>query len=624
MAKQVRRRRAEQGEKRPAGFLLGAAFLLLEPLLLLLLSRFLYLQGFSGLLRSGDWLPEYLLLLLPAALLWAVFDRAWVLWLAEGLPLLLLTLVSYYKQLLSGVPLLLRDLGMFSGAGEILGFAFPQLRMSGPTLAALLGWLVLLTLLVTLPLRGTRGGKGLRLSALGLGVLLFLGLFVLRLPPETDGRCGPSLVLYRSWAQGKTREAALGADEEALGLLREQLASAPSPTAEVPEPENGTENGTAKPKPTVIFLMSESFSDVTKLPGVSFERDPLPRFHALSREGRTGDFLSLTYCGGTGYVEMEVLTGLCSEFLRSGDTLTSLPDEAYPQLPCIGDVFLREGYGLTFLHSYNDKLYNRAVIYGAFGFDPVLFEDSFPPDAERRGGYLSDLALSREIISLLEKPSDAPRMIFAVSMENHQPYNAGKYGESCRSGLRCEGLAPEEQEVLDAYVHGVEDADEALGLLTDYLAQREEPVLLVFWGDHLPNLGLADGRNVYQSLGLYEDPDTTHWEPELLRRMLSTDYLIWRNTAAAPEVRTESSTLLGLHVLEELDFPLTDYYAWLREQVDGRLLLWRPRLFVDGEEAVYADIPEARRKSMRLYAAAVYDLVYGDGGLFAPQRRGEP
>ncbi len=622
-----KRNRRRSGRKvRPASILLGAAFLLLEPALLLVLSRFVFLQGFSGLFRSGDWLREYLLFLGPAALLWAAFDRAWCLWLAEGLPVMLLTLVSYYKLLLSGAPLLPQDLSMFSGAGEILGFAFPQLRTTGATLGALLAWLVVLVLLITLPLRKAKGGKTLRLSALGLGLVLTAALFALRLPQsETEARCGPVLTLCRAWSQSRAEGSVPGADEEALDLLREQLASvpAPGPTAPsaVPEPAPSPEPTPEPVKPTVIFLMSESFSDVTKLPGVSFERDPLPCFHSLARTGTSGEFLSLTYCGGTGYVEMEVLTGLCSHFLRSGDTLTSLPEEVYRRIPSITDVFLSEGYELSFLHSYNDKLYNRPVIYDALGFGSIRFADSFPEEAERRGGYISDLALTREILAELEEPSDAPRMIFAISMENHQPYIASKYGEECRSGLRSSVLDKDELAALDAYVRGVEDADEALGVLVDSLSRREEPVMLVFWGDHLPNLGLADGRNVYQSLGLYEDPDTTAWEPELLRRMLATDYLIWANYELPTEKRTESSTLLGLHVLEKLGFPLTDYYVWLRERVDGRCLLYRPRLYVDGTGNVFAAVPEEETELMRIYAAAVYDLVYGEGRIFSADRR---
>ena len=74
----------------------GAALLL--PALLLLLSRLMGLRGVEDLWSSRGWWAEYLLLLGPALLLWAAFGRHWALWLAEGIPVLLLALVSFYKQ----------------------------------------------------------------------------------------------------------------------------------------------------------------------------------------------------------------------------------------------------------------------------------------------------------------------------------------------------------------------------------------------------------------------------------------------------------------------------------------------------------------------------------------------
>ncbi len=65
--------------------------LLLLPALLLALGRYLGLQRFDALWSTPGWWAEYLLLLCPALLFWALFDRAWVVWRAGGVPLLLLT-----------------------------------------------------------------------------------------------------------------------------------------------------------------------------------------------------------------------------------------------------------------------------------------------------------------------------------------------------------------------------------------------------------------------------------------------------------------------------------------------------------------------------------------------------
>lgn len=62
-------------------------------------------------------------------------------------------------------------------------------------------------------------------------------------------------------------------------------------------------------KPNVVLVVSESFFDPTRLPGVSFSADPVPNFHTLAEAFPSGVFLSNTYAGGTGNVEMELFTG---------------------------------------------------------------------------------------------------------------------------------------------------------------------------------------------------------------------------------------------------------------------------------------------------------------------------
>ena len=54
-------------------------------------------------------------------------------------------------------------------------------------------------------------------------------------------------------------------------------------------------------------------------------------------------------------------------------------------------------------------------------------------------------------------------------------------------------------------MEGARDADAMLGRLRDYFAGRSEPVVLVFFGDHLPYLG--DNQLGYRELGFTEEPN---------------------------------------------------------------------------------------------------------------------
>ena len=42
-------------------------------------------------------------------------------------------------------------------------------------------------------------------------------------------------------------------------------------------------------------------------------------------------------------MEMEVITGLSNYFLDAAHTLDSLPEEVYSSMPCIGDIYEKNG-----------------------------------------------------------------------------------------------------------------------------------------------------------------------------------------------------------------------------------------------------------------------------------------
>ena len=96
-----------------------------------------------------------------------------------------------------------------------------------------------------------------------------------------------------------------------------------------------------------------------------------------------------------------------------------------------------------------------------------------------------------------------------------------------------------------------------LGRLWRYFAAQEKPVVLVYWGDHLPYLG--DNQLGYRQLGIDVFPG-----PEGQENLAAyqTPYVIWANDAAAEALdwdraaealdlpETISACFLGAAVLE--------------------------------------------------------------------------
>ena len=214
-------------------------------------------------------------------------------------------------------PLLVSDLAMAGQAGQVAGFLRPGMELG----------------------EGTWGG-------IALAALLFLAAFVWSRPARPlDGRRRLGvlglLAALLAWVLLSPASAVLLAGEEGesqsmrndrLGLLA-GLYSAARESA-MAEPDSYSEDGmnrillqlraeaeqSAEPavKPNVVLVVSESFFDPTRLPGVSFSADPVPNFHTLAEAFPSGVFLSNTYAGGTGNVEMELFTGIPSAFLGAG------------------------------------------------------------------------------------------------------------------------------------------------------------------------------------------------------------------------------------------------------------------------------------------------------------------
>ena len=227
---------------------------------------------------------------------------------------------------------------------------------------------------------------------------------------------------------------------------------------------------------------------------------------------------------------------------------------------------------------------------------------------------MSDQTLTNEIIHRFEtRGTDAPVFIQAVSMENHQPYTAEKYAYSSGLSYTCSRLSDDEREVLDALVTGLNHADAALGELVRYFENCGEPVMIVFYGDHLPSMLLSDNATLYSALGTVPTVETSQWTADELKEMLSTDYLIWTNYEDAPEAdHDESSLLIGTDVLARAGLRRSPYLRWLSDHVSPVYQLSRPRLFVSADGSAYSEVPESAATILNKHTLLQYDLIYGE------------
>lgn len=597
----------------------GGILLILSPLILTFCCQLITLRSLQetvlwfGSHPGPVFLTAGLLFLAELALLLALGRPVWAV-LIPAVPTTILALASTLKELVNGVPLLISDLSMAWQAGSIAGFLRPGMSWGKGTLPALLILGLLLTGLALL-FRSALLSPG-RYRAAGCEMTVVLLALLLLVSP------------LKSFAAGEEGETQAGRNRRLgflLGLYSAEVDRVMS------EPRDYTEDNLnqilleleseAEPlphpavQPNVVLLVSESFFDVTELSGLTFTRDPILNFHALCKRWPNGIFLSNTYGGGTGNVEMEILTGVPSAFLGAGESLTTLSDpDAYWRLPSIARVFSQQGYETVMVHTYNDSLYNRGVNLPKVGFQTTVYQADFPKGSHEAGGFLSDHSLTQELRRRFESKGEGPIFLYGLSMENHPPYHAGKFfGEPSGLGTESSLLSREGLEVMDALALGLRDADAALGELLDYFSEQDEPVIVVFLGDHLPGLYVTEEDNLYTAMGYCSSSNTQDWDPEEMEKMHSTRFLVWNNYDADLDVpQVLSCTTLGTRILSWSGAQRPLYFQWV-DKASQEALLYRSRLFVSGTGVAYEKPPQECEETVAAWRNLVYDTIYGRG-----------
>ena len=275
----------------------------------------------------------------------------------------------------------------------------------------------------------------------------------------------------------------------------------------------------------VVLVMNEAFSDITDAPAFDFtpDNDPLKNLHATQADPNA---LSLRlvvpgFAGGTANTEFDVFTGMRTNALSPGTT--SAMRTVNRNLDTVFRAFAADGYRTMFYHPGDAWFYNRENVYRWFGASETLFIEEMP-SPEYKGRWVTDDYLAGLIETAFADAMGRGELIFHASttIQNHMGYPYSKYGDGYEYPpvpLNID-VSDDVRETLEVYTEGVRDADKMLGRLRGYFAARTEPVLLVYYGDHLPYL--ADNQNTYEALGFADD-----------LRKYETPCVIWANSAAA-------------------------------------------------------------------------------------------
>lgn len=399
---------------------------------------------------AGLWLTG-LIALAVFALVLALFGSEEVAALVAVGLIMALSLISNAKAAMLGEPLLITDLLLV-----VAVFRHPQFYLSAlkdwqlaalvlgaAGLAALLGWQFDPALAPHL--------TGLALLSAALALLALS----LRLPPWRNLAPVPDPV----------------ADVAKHGLFAalllhwrrwRQTCDPPPCTDALPAPAN-TE--------LVVVVQCESFADPAEL----FD-DPalaLPGLEAARRSAwGHGRLLVSGFGAYTNRTEYGVIFGRGEDalgFRRYDPFLTALGEASYA-LPA---RLARSGWRSLFVHPHDLGFYSRDTIMPAAGFAELVGPEAFCMPAKGEHRYVSDAAIA-DMIMARARSARGPKLIHAVTIENHGPWPADKAGAHGKQS--------------SAYLRLVAKGDAMLTRLMDEMAALQRPAILVFYGDHRPSI----------------------------------------------------------------------------------------------------------------------------------------
>lgn len=282
--------------------------------------------------------------------------------------------------------------------------------------------------------------------------------------------------------------------------------------------------------PNVLFVQLESFFDTSEYEALQTSMDPLPNLREMFEEYSSGYFKVPSVGAGTANTEFEVLTGMNLRYFGPGEYpyKTVLKNQTAESA---ATAFAEFGYGTHAIHNNGGNFYSRAKVFNNIGFDTFTSKEFMNILQLTENGWAKDDILLTHIADALDS-TEQQDFVFTISVQGHGNYPETKLIENPRiivSGMETE----EKNNAWEYYVNQVYEMDQFAGNLVKMMEERGEPTVIVFYGDHLPTMGL-------------EAKDLKS------RYLYNTNYVIWDNLGLEKQDRNIPAYQIMADVMERL------------------------------------------------------------------------
>ncbi|WP_436443238.1 LTA synthase family protein [Enterococcus hirae] len=379
--------------------------------------------------------------------------------------------------------------------------------------------------------------------------------------------------------------------EKPKGYSEEKIKEITSHYQKLADEKNKT---ASEEQPNIIYVMSESFSDPSRLNGVEITGDPLADYYVVADQTYSGQMLSQNYGGGTANIEFEALTGFSMGLFNA--QLTTPYTMLVPkmnQLPSIVSTLKDQNYHTTAIHPYNTSMYKRKDVYEVLGFDEFISENTMTyTDTIEDNPYISDASAYQEVMDLL-KEDDTPQFIHLVTMQTHMPYD-GKYQQ-----LEYTAKTEDNSGIssLENYLQDISYSSQSLKAFTEELKKLSRRTLVVFWGDHLP--------------GIYSDTIQNSNEKHTLHE---TQFLMFdsQGELEKTEAPVTSPFYFAADLMNQTNQQTTGFYQLLLALQNELPAFERELYYQEGQWHREAQLNKKQAELYQAYEMIQYDIVSGE------------
>lgn len=283
--------------------------------------------------------------------------------------------------------------------------------------------------------------------------------------------------------------------------------------------------------PNIIVVQLESYFDVANAEFFTTSEDACPNLHNLYQNYSNGYFKVPSVGAGTANTEFEVLTGMNLRYFGPGEYPYKTYSKKHPtESAAIALASL--GYGTHALHDNTGNFYSRANVFNNMGFDTFTSKEFMNVLQTTENGWAKDEILTQHIMEAMDTTKQED-FVFTVSVQGHGNYPETQVIENPK--IKVEGIEDEAlKNKWEYYVNQVYEMDQFVGDLIKAVEERNEPSVVVFYGDHLPTMGLKA-----------EDLKS--------RYLYNTNYVIWDNIGLQKDDKNIPAYQLMSEVLNRLD-----------------------------------------------------------------------